>query len=415
MKRYAKYIVNHPLFSGSAVMIIGSNIGNFIAYLYHLVLARLLGPVQYGELSALLSILGMLSVTFSFLGLVVVKFVSSADKNEINSVFGWFYKKMNTIAVVLSILIGVLSFPTSRFLNMHFLPVLLLAPIFYFFLLEFLFRSYLQGLLKFTKVAISVNFEMFLRLVFGVGLGLLGFGVFGAAVGIFIGTIANYILLRYFLKGYKLTKDNNINFSRNREVLNYSLPIFITSISTYSLISFDIIFVKHYFLGYDAGLYAALSTLGKIIFYSTAPITSVMFPLVARNFAQKKKHVHIFYLSLLSTCAIVAVLVGGFSLFPQYAVLPLYGKNFMPIVSLLAKFGLFVGLYSVSTLILNYLLSIERVKVAYTLPIFSLLQVFGIFLFHSTISQVININLAVACIMLVYLLFISIYGASKQK
>ena len=51
--------VKHPLFSGSAVMIVGTNFANFLAYLYHLVLARMLGPSAYSDLAAALAALSL--------------------------------------------------------------------------------------------------------------------------------------------------------------------------------------------------------------------------------------------------------------------------------------------------------------------------------------------------------------------
>ena len=75
--------IKHPLFAGSFIMVVGSNLTNFIAYIYHLILGRMLGPAQYGVLVATISLIGMFSITFGFLGLVIIKFVSASGAEQL--------------------------------------------------------------------------------------------------------------------------------------------------------------------------------------------------------------------------------------------------------------------------------------------------------------------------------------------
>ena len=52
----------------------------------------------------------------------------------------------------------------------------------------------------------------------------------------------------------------------------------------------DVILVKHYFSADEAGHYAALSQLGKIIIFGTGAIASVMFPLVVERFEKHEMY-----------------------------------------------------------------------------------------------------------------------------
>src|SRR5690606_35205120 len=82
-KLSAKTIVSHPLFSGSSIMILGSLGANAINYLYHLIMGRALGPVDYGKLAAIFSLLYIVSVVPISSGFAIVKFISTAkDKKE---------------------------------------------------------------------------------------------------------------------------------------------------------------------------------------------------------------------------------------------------------------------------------------------------------------------------------------------
>src|SRR3990172_3378834 len=98
--------IRHPLFSGSAVMIFGTNFANFFAYLYHLIIGRMLGPSAYSELAAALAALSLFSTVFVFLGLVVVKFVSGAKNEERGILYKWLTQKsLNLGAIMVIILI----------------------------------------------------------------------------------------------------------------------------------------------------------------------------------------------------------------------------------------------------------------------------------------------------------------------
>src|SRR3989344_3191324 len=121
----------HPLFSGSALMFIGVNLANFIAYLYHLIFGRILGPSSYGELATVISVIAIGTSAFSFLGLVTVKFTASASKDELTGVF-YILKKFSVWVFAGLLLFGLFAKPLSDFLRVDVLLLVLIFPIFFF-------------------------------------------------------------------------------------------------------------------------------------------------------------------------------------------------------------------------------------------------------------------------------------------
>jgi O-antigen/teichoic acid export membrane protein len=124
-----KKIFLHPLFAGSFFMIVGSNFANFMAYIYHLILGRVMGPASYGELVATISTIGLMMSLISFFGLVIVKFVSSAKQEETPFVLGWFSRKTIITALIVSVLILILSPLIGSFERLPKYVNLLFAPI----------------------------------------------------------------------------------------------------------------------------------------------------------------------------------------------------------------------------------------------------------------------------------------------
>jgi len=241
-----KRLISHPLFSGSALMIIGSNLSNFIAYIYHVIVGRMLGPSLYGELAAVLSIIGLFAAFFSFLGLVIVKFVSAANEKEIQGIISWFGKKTLKFGFAGAILIFLITPFLSRFLHIEYPIMVMLPAIFLLALFGFLYTSFLQGLLRFKEIVISTNINMIGRLILGTVFIYFGFSVFGVVLGILLAAAITFLLLRYFLREYNVFSHKKA-FNDGKKVFKYAAPIVFVSISTYSIFSTDVLLVKHFF------------------------------------------------------------------------------------------------------------------------------------------------------------------------
>ena len=124
--------IKNPLFSGSAVMIVGSNAVSFINYLYHLMMGRLLGPANYGELVAIISLIGLLGVIPGSLNLVVIKYISSAKNDmEISSLINWFKNKIIIASLVFCLILLILSPVISSFLHLSKSYYLILMALFF--------------------------------------------------------------------------------------------------------------------------------------------------------------------------------------------------------------------------------------------------------------------------------------------
>ncbi len=409
MIKRIKSIVFHPFFTSSAVMIFGSNFANGLAFIYHLIIGRLLGPVHYGELAAVISLATMFSAIFTFLSTVVIKFASSSkSKKEENYIFSWFSQKTFVISVFLFVLTLVLSPFVSNFLHID-LKIILIVPFFLFFsLLSLVLRAFLQGILKFNQMVVSLNVELLLRLVLGVLFVYLGFSVFGAVLGIVISSAIGLLITFYFLKNYSLfLKDKSINFTK--EIFSYTMPVFLFSLASTSFLTTDVLLAKHFISSQDAGIYASLSTLGKIILYGTIPIGAVMFPMVSKRFSKGQKYLSIFILSLVLTSAASIVALLFYKFFPDIAIRTLYGDSFLDGDKYLIWFGLFAALYSLSSLICSFYLSIGKVKIVILPLFFSIFQIAGIVLIHDSLLSIITVSLVTATLMLVSLLIYLVY------
>src|SRR5260221_12658400 len=395
--------LKNPLLSGSMVMVFGTNLSNFFAYLYHVVFGRLMGPESYGTLAATLAFIGFVSSAVTFFSIVIVKFVSAADAKHKESLLRWFFRKSLMIGIIIGVLSVAITPWLSSFLHIDSKILFLAGPIFLVTLLSLVFKSHLQGILKFTQFVIILNTEMIGRLVFGFVFVYLGWDVFGAMVGLLISLIVGALLGRLYLKNHVLSKLPEFSVDA-KKIATYSLPILISSFATNSLLSSDVLLIKHFFEPRDAGIYASIATIGKIVFYAAAPLNAVMFPMVSQKHANGEKYMKVFLSSIGLTLAMSLSVLMLFLIIPHFIVGSLYGDRYSDAASNILWYGIFMTFFTLSTLVLNFFLSIGKTKLVYVAFLAAVAQVLGIWFYHDSLFSVIQISTVVSVLFFVTLL-----------
>jgi O-antigen/teichoic acid export membrane protein len=409
MRAYTKKVIANPLFSGSLIMIVGSNLTNALNYIYHLFMGRLLGPTGYGELASVFSLLGILAIIPMSFGIVVTKFVS-ASKNEVevanllSSLNKWIY----LITLSSSIVIIVFAAQLAQFLNFNStISIYVMALIMLFSVPSFICRSALQGVLKFSQMILSILGENTVKLFLGILLVYWGYSLLGALAALVIATLLGLFIARFSLS--PILKQSDTTQISIKPLLVFSVPVIIQSLAMTSLYSSDVILVKHFFSSHDSGIYASLSTLGKIILFGSGPIAGVMFPIISKRHAHQQKFIKVFITSLLLTVLLALLVLAIFAFVPQLVLRSSYGTSFIEASSLLFYFGIFISLYTISSLFINYHLSIGNTKVVVFPTLVAIGQIGGIWFSHSTLSSVIFVSLCSCIVLLICLCIFTVF------
>lgn len=388
---------------------------NVINYGYHLIMGRVLGPVNYGVLASIYSILYLISVVPSSAGISIVKFISSAKSDgETYSIYKSLSRFVFYLASILSLVFIVSSPFIAKFLHIeNFWIVSMVSVVLFFTLVTLVNQSTSQGLLKFTGSVVPNLISAVVKLGLGIILVFLGWSVFGAIFAVAMGAAISYFYSRWFIKKI-LTADNGKSFDL-KPFLKYSIPVLVQAFAFTSLFTVDVILVKHFLSPHDAGLYAALSTLGKIIFFAVSPIVGTMFPIVAGRKAKGEPYEKVFLVSFGITFVISAAVVVFYWLFPNITIGILYGNAYLSAKSELVWMGIFILFYSLSYFLVNFYLSINKVKIILLPLFFSLVQILAIWFFHNSILQVIQISLVLAACLLLFLTLPLVYNFRLRK
>ena len=90
-------------------------------------------------------------------------------------------------------------------------------------------------------------------------------------------------------------------------------------------------------------------------------------------------------------------------LFPNIAIGVLYGKAYLSAKTELVWMGIFILFYTLSYLLVNFSLSLGKVKIIVIPLFFSLIQIPTIWFFHKSILQVIQISLVLSVLLFLML------------
>lgn len=388
--------MKHPLASGGLIMVGGNMVVNVVNYVYHLIMGRVLGPVDYGVLASLYSLLYLVAVVPGSASVAIVKFISGAkDVNEAASVYIAIKRFIFKLAIAASVVLVLLSPAVAGFLRIDDLKsVVCVSFVLFLSLVTLVNQATSQGLLKFMGVVGPNMVSAVLKLTVGLGLVLLGWSVFGAMAGVVVASVFAYFYSTRFIgKIVQKRKSGEFNL---KPFFDYALPVLIQALAFTSLYTTDVILVKHFFSPYEAGIYAALSTLGKIIFFASSPISATMFPIISGRKSRGEPYRKVFFASLAITLLFSAVIVLFYWLFPGIAIGTLYGKAYLAAKSDLVWMGIFILFYTLSFLLVNFSLSLDRTKIIYLPLAAALAQVSAIWFFHGSLLQVIQISLAIA-------------------
>lgn len=408
---FIKKLIGHELVSGSFYIFLGSMVSNVLAFLLNLFLARNLSYSDYAIFASILSVIVLASIPSGSINTIIVKFATYYYANnqteKLKLLYIKFFKLILALSLVTLIIFLLFSVPLTNFLHLDSIWYVILAGITVCaFYLNILNGAFLQSLLKFKLISFLTSIAGIVKFLVGVLLVFLGFRAFGGLWAIFFMTFASFLIGFFPLRKIILQKvENKDILLKTNELFAYAIPAFITVLALTSFTSMDVILVKHFFNSYDAGFYAGLSLVGKVIFYFTAPIPMVMFPLLVKRHAIGVHFNKLFYLSLILVILPSLAITLFYIMYPDFVInLFLGGRDYISIAKYLGLFGIFLTVFSLVNVCVNFFLSVNKTNIASLVAGASILQIVLIFFFHNNFHQIIIISLLVCSGLLIILL-----------
>lgn len=386
-----KKITSNELLSGSISLFIMFNIFNFLSFVYQFLMARLLGPADFGILAVLTSLVYFIAIPYESVQTIVAKYSSKLyDKNDIPGI-KYLLQKFFIKGIKISVITFVLCIPVFIFLSYYlrinfFLFAITGLMIFSIFLLPSA-RGVMQGMKKFHSLGINMVLESSIKLIIAVIVVLIGFGVYGAVGAIIISTIIAFFLSFIPLKKVFKEKTGRIDTSK---LYSYSPPIILALIAILVTQSIDVIIAKNLFSDVVAGHYAVANLMGKIIFFATLAIAKTMFPLSSANFENDKggkKNKSLFLKASLMVLIISVFILLIYLIIPGFTINLLFGSQYLEISGILLNIGIAFTFISLANLTLLYGISVNKSIKWYYLVIFVAVQVGLLYLMSNSLQN----------------------------
>lgn len=388
--------------SGSFVLLLGSGLAAAINFVYNVAVARTLGPTAFGHATAVYTVLTLISaVTLSF-QIVPAKVVAQQSTPEAKAaVFRDFHRGAWGCGIIIALLMFLFQSGISAFLKLPS-PVLveLIAIGAAFYVPLGSRRGYIQGAYGFRSLSTSLVLEGLVRLCGSLLLVALGLGVKGV-----IAANAAAIAVAYFAAAPKLPPPvpNQLRLSY---ALRESMQAIVFFAGQVLINNCDIVLVKHFFTPAMAGLYAAVAMVGRVIFAFSQAVVNSMFPLVAGTGDEERKDLKVIATSLLLVLGIGC----SVALALRFAPAGIWTAFFGPGFKIAGKYGLpyLLSLYAVTTVVyclsvvmITYEMSYKIANTSWIQLAFSGLLVAGLCEFHSSLREVILVQLILMVALLI--------------
>ncbi|HWR15803.1 MAG TPA: oligosaccharide flippase family protein [Terriglobales bacterium] len=400
---------------GSIIMLVGSGLVSVVNFGYNVAVARMLGPSAFGHAAAAVTLLMLVSaMTLSF-QLVCAKFVA---RNETDAGKSAVYASLTRRAWTAGIMLGsgliLCSGIVARYLN---LPtpwvVIILAFGIAFYVPLGAKRGGLQGTCAFAKLSWNFILEAVVKFLGAVVLIQLGYGVLGAVAAISVS-----VMLAYFFPSVPQELKVNptaalpASFREGMQaIIFFTGQVIINNI--------DIILVKHFFSSDQAGMYAAIALVGRVIYFASWSVVSAMFPVSAGAKPKDENHA-VLVVPLVIVLAISLVFIVGLTMFPEPVLRAVFGAQFemaLGMEALLSLYAAAAGIYSLGVVLMAYEMSRKIANTGLVQLAVSGAIFLGINIFHSTLHQVVLVQLVlmVALLMIVSLPFFRFRRMNREE
>jgi O-antigen/teichoic acid export membrane protein len=319
------------VFRGGAFVLGSTLVWHLSNFAFNSISARLLGPASYGSLAAVVAVLYVAGPLFVSIQTVTCRLtirLGTRDQLErMRGLLRFYGLRLSLAALVLASAMAISSSTLARFLHVPSeLPIAILGIAFLFAAMTHLQRGVLQGSLRFGRYAISTISEATAKIGATVVLLLwvwrsIEAAVLAIAIGAFVAVGVNSLLLRFLPRSRSPVEPI-------RHPFRYSFVTLSCLLLLALLLSVDLLAAKRYLDPHQAGVYAAVSLAGKIVFFATSALTLYLFPLFSerqeRGLDARRPLVNA--LALLISAS--AVLVATYFVAPEIVIGPLFGSAY---------------------------------------------------------------------------------------
>lgn len=392
------------VFSGSIIMLFGSGFVSLASFGYNIAVARMLGPADFSHAATAVTLLMLASCINLSFQIVAAKFIARNEAPGARAtVYHSLMRRAWIVGASLSLGLCLLSVPISNYLRMpspHFIIVLALSMLFYVPL--GVKRGGFQGTTQFLRLSMSLALEAVVKFIAAIILIQLGFGVLGAVAAISIS-----VVLAYLIPG----GDEQFRSHPGPAIpasFREGMQAMIFFVGQVIINNIDILMVKHFFRSDEAGLYAAVALVGRLLYFATWMVTSAMFPISAGAKAETDSR-RILIVPIIFVVGLSSLFVLLLWAFPHFVLNTVFGPSFHTVTpdapALLTMNAIAMGVYALAVVLIAYEMSRKVANTGWFQLLVSGFVMVGIVFYHQSLMSVIIVQQVLRLLLLIAVVF----------
>ncbi|WP_040280357.1 oligosaccharide flippase family protein [Psychroserpens damuponensis] len=395
------------------VSVLAVNGGN---YLYNLILGRVLGPTAFADAAVLITFLLVLSFVAMTFQLVTAKFSVLFENQLFKNFIAKVYQQAFVFGVGFGVLIIAFASQLQNLFNTSSSTMFVIfgcgVPLYFLMSVN---RGAFQGKKAFKSLSITYQSEMLSRLIITLGLILL-FN-FQSAPVIAVGILLSFVfgLFPFKMKQISFKKTEALEPKYSKQIRNFFLLTAFYELTQIIINNSDILLVKHYFESYEAGLYASLALIGRIVYFIAWMFVMLLLPAVVELKKEGKETSSILFKYVGYIAVISAVIVLGCLILPELIINILFGEDYIAMAPLLWKYAIATSMFAISNIFAYYYLSLDRYVPVIISGVFGMLQMFLVIFYHDSLEQVVQMQIVAMFLLLVIQVGFFVFDSKLKK
>ena len=391
------------------VLFVGGLVAGIGGFVYHAIAGRALGPTTYGQVAFLIAVYAVGTGPALILVVVLARYTAMLTARGDPGVRSLMSRTVRLVAIPCLVLILVTTLFARHIAGFEHLgstiPVLILGFSIALIWQVAIPRGILQGLQRFTPLALNLSLELVVRTTVVFAVLKAGYAVSGAMFAVFAGLFIAFFLGLYALRDHIRDAATRVHL---RVMAAYSVTAAAGIIGVQILYNQDVILAEHFLNGHDGGIYGGLNKIGTILYFLTLSVSQVLFPRVVEAVAKEQHPGRLLLASagLLTAAGACALLV--FAVVPNLVVSVLFGPSFRDAVPYVLPVGVIGLALSLDNLLVQFFMAVHDRLFMPILALGCVVEAALIFMFHARVGQVVT-DVLVSLVGLLVLLAIRCY------
>lgn len=382
-------------------LVAAAGISALLTIAYLVFVGRTLGPAEYADFSAALSLIYLFAVASSpvapMLARIVAKRVARGEEADVAALRGAIMRRLLVVSTVVAAVLMSAAPWIARWLKFRSAaPVVAAFAAALVFALVSADRGVLQGLMRFRSYNLSIVLEALIR----AGGAVVVLRLFSRSAGAALVSYVTAMLVAELIiaMAWHSSPTAKLDWS---EIMRLTGPMFLLMVAAAAFQNVDMLAVKRWLPAEDAGRYGAAVAVARSMAVLFVPLYVLAGPLLATARERGEPIVRPAVRLALIYAGVSLPALVVLSIWPEQIIRLLFGADFGGLSSAVVLLAAVIVLLHMSLLLTQAMITVEDFRFLRVYAAVAGAEVAGLMLFHDTMGQVLTVAVVAQVVLLI--------------